>query len=303
MLIATIEQYLSIRRALGFQLLDSERRLRAFAAFAGSQGEEHIRSVSVVAWAREAPSPHARYIWYRDVKRFARFAHGEDPRHEVPTGEPFPSRWVRPLPYIYSTEEVARMIDGATALKATYPLKHAIVATLIGLIAATGLRITEALRLKIGDVHQDGYLAIRKTKFRKSRLVPLHATVVQALESYLEQRRQVVGVNDHLFVSIAGKALPYPTFLRWFHQTQRAAGIPTRQGRLPRIHDLRHAFATRVLEQCTGDATAVSRHQLALSTYLGHAAVENTYWYLEATPELMAGMASAAEALMWEVER
>ena len=299
MLIDAVEHYLSIRRVLGYRLADSERRLRLFTAFATSRGEDHVRGLTALDWAREASSPHERHVRYRDVRRFARFAHGEDPRHEIPRGDPFPSRWVRPLPYIYSAGEVSRMISAVATLEATYPLKRVVVATIIGLIAATGLRVGEALRLRLGDVHPAGYLAVRLTKFRKSRLVPLHSTTVEALDTYLRRRRRVAGLDDHLFVSIKGGQLPYPTLLMWFHQAQRAADIPERQGRLPRIHDLRHTFATRALERCADGTEAISRHRLALPTYLGHATVESSYWYIEATPELMTGMADTAEKLMW----
>ena len=169
---------------------------------------------------------------------------------------------------------------------------------LFGLIAATGLRVSEAINLRLGDVLPGGVLHIRETKFYKSRLVPLHATVAQALDRYLDVRRRYAGSDDHLFLSIEGKALHYSTVRCAFLRILGLAKIAPDRARRPRIHDLRHSFATRVLEQCDTKRNQVARHFVALSTYLGHAEIAHTYWYLEATPELMTGIAAAAEALI-----
>ena len=145
---------------------------------------------------------------------------------------------------------------------------------------------------------------IRETKFYKSRLVPLHATVVEALDRYLDLRGRFAGSDDHLFLSMEGSALAYSTvkcaFRSHLAAREHRAGRGTRR---PRIHDLRHSFATRVLEQCGTKREAVARHFVALSTYLGHAEIAHTYWYLQATPELMTDIAAAAEALVTEVAR
>jgi integrase len=169
--------------------------------------------------------------------------------------------------------------------------------TLIGLIAATGLRIAEALTLHIDDVTADG-LVIRETKFQKSRLLPLHETVRRELDKYMTARRGGLG-DSVLFVSGAGRPLPYNSVRYVFLTLLDRTGLRgTNAGRDPRIHDLRHTFAVRSLEQCGHDRMAIARHIVALSTYLGHAHVTDTYWYLQATPVLMGQIAEAGEALL-----
>ena len=168
---------------------------------------------------------------------------------------------------------------------------------MFALLAATGLRVSEALALKIDDVTDDGLL-IRATKFHKSRLVPLHETVRRALERYLALRAGLGAVDPALFLSPAGTAIRYPTVIAIFLSLIRSLGLhpgPGRRG--PRLHGLRHTFAVRSLEQCAGNRQAVARHMTALSTYLGHTHVSDTYWYLEATPLLMAQIAASGEAL------
>jgi integrase/recombinase XerD len=171
-------------------------------------------------------------------------------------------------------------------------------ATLLGLIAATGLRVSEALDLRLDDVLPDGVLGIRQTKFGKSRLVPLHPTVVEALGRYLERRRRLAVTDDHVFLSAGNRRISSSMVSYTFRRVRRLAGIAPARPRPPRIHDLRHTFATRALEQCSTRREAVARHFVALATYLGHADIVHTYWYLEATPELMTHIAVAAERLV-----
>lgn len=169
--------------------------------------------------------------------------------------------------------------------------------TLIGLIAATGLRVSEALDLRFSDVLPDGVLQIRRTKFGKSRLVPLHPTAATALSRYLEVRRQLAVTDDHLSLSAGNRRIGSSMVEYTFRRIRHLAGIAPARTRPPRIHDLRHTVATRALEQCPTGRAAVARHFVALATYLGHSDIKYTYWYLEATPELMTGLATAAEAL------
>jgi integrase len=171
-------------------------------------------------------------------------------------------------------------------------------ATLFGLLASTGMRIAEALALRLEDVTIDG-LVVRETKFQKSRLLPLHPTTRRALEGYLIVRSKLAPAVDALFVSTGEKPLPYNTVRGTFLHLLHLAGMRgANLGRDPRIHDLRHTFAVRSLEGCTHERDAVSHHILALSTYLGHAHVTDTYWYLQATPILMGQIAEASEALL-----
>lgn len=297
MLITPVERYISLRQTLGFRLRDLSFNLRAYARFADGRGEAHVRTATASEWAAQASSPHARYIRLRDVARLARFLHAEDPAHEVPPNLLYaPLR--RRLPYIYTPQEIAQLVQAAGRLRESYPLRREIYGTMLGLIAATGLRISEALNLRFDDVLPDGVLQIRCTKFGKSRMVPLHPTVVKALHQYLERRRRLAVTDDHVFLSAGNRRISTSMADYTFRRMLRLAGIPPSRTRRPRIHDLRHTFATRALEQCSTRREAVARHFVALATYLGHADIAHTYWYLEATPELMASVAAASEALI-----
>ena len=297
MLIAHAERYISLRQTLGFKLKDLSGNLSAFARFAVDRGDTHIRVATAVDWATEAPSPHTRYIRLRDVARLARFLHAEDPIHEVPTN-PFYAPTRRRLPYIYTPAEIVQLLEGAGRLRRSYPFRRQVYGTLLGLIAATGLRISEALDLRFCDVLPDGVLQIRRTKFGKSRLIPLHPTAVKALAQYLEQRRRLAITDDHVFLSAGNRRISSSMVEYTFRRIRRLAGIAPSRTCPPRIHDLRHTFATRALERCSTRREAVARHFVALSTYMGHTDIAHTYWYLEATPELMTSIAAAAEALI-----
>jgi integrase/recombinase XerD len=296
MLIDHVERYLSLRQALGFRLRELSRSLQAFAQFAADRGDTHIRAATAVAWATEASSASARHVRLRSVVNLARFLHAEDPIHEVPPNL-FPAPKQRPVPYIYTPEEITRLVGAAGELRETYPLRRTVYGTLIGLIAATGLRVSEALDLRFCDLLPEGVLQIRRAKFDKSRLVPLHPTAATALDRYLQARRQLAVTDDHLFLSAGNRRIGSSTVESTFRRMCRLAGIAPARTRAPRIHDLRHTVATRALEQCPTDREAVARHFVALATYLGHTDITHTYWYLEATPELMTGLAEAAEAL------
>jgi integrase/recombinase XerD len=186
----------------------------------------------------------------------------------------------------------------ANRLRRSYPLRRQVYGTLLGLLAATGLRISEALDLRFHDVLPDGVLQIRRTKFGKNRLVPLHPTTAKALANYLEQRRRLAVTDDHVFLSAGNQRISSSMVEYTFHRILRLADIAPSRKRPPRIHDVRHTFATRALEQCSTRREAVARHFVALATYMGHTDIAHTYWYLEATPELMTGIAAAAEALI-----
>ncbi len=203
------------------------------------------------------------------VRRFTRLVQGEDSRHEIPPPGVFGVRPRRRTPYIFSPGEIQALVDAAAALGPRYSLRPRAYVTLLGLIAATGLRISEALALQLGDITGAGLL-VRETKFRKSRLVPLHPTTRAALDTYLRARAKHAGADDAVFLSEWHTRMTYPTVLATFLSLVRRMGIHPGPGKPgPRIHDLRHTFAVRSLEQCTGDRDTVARHALALSTYLG----------------------------------
>ncbi|MGH9408867.1 MAG: tyrosine-type recombinase/integrase [Vicinamibacterales bacterium] len=294
------DRYIALRRVLGFKLRKAARHLQSFARFAADRGDTRIRAATAVAWAATVPTPDTRDRRLGDVARFARFLHAEDTAHEMPRADLFAVRKTRPIPYIYTRDELVRILDAAAELRRQRPnpLRRQLYVTLFGLIAATGLRVSEALALRLDDVLPGGILHIRETKFCKSRLVPLHETAVEALDRYLDARRRLAGTDDHLFPSVKQKALVSSTVNYTFRCLLRRANIAPDRQRQPRIHDLRHTFATRVLEQCGAGRGAVARHFVALSTYLGHVDIKQTYWYLQATPELMADIADAAEVLV-----
>jgi integrase/recombinase XerD len=301
MLSEDADRYIALRRVLGYKLAKAARHLQAFARFAAERGETKIRGATVLAWAAQAGRTQgARATYLADVTLFARFLNAEDPRHQVPPRNPYTMRTSRPMPYIYTPDEIARILDAAGELRRQKPnpLRRQIYVTLLGLIAATGLRVSEAFSLRLDDLWPNGVLHIRETKFRKSRLVPLHPTVVNALNRYLTERRRLAGSCEYLFPSCRHRALCSAAVNYTFHCLLRRANIAPDRKRRPRIHDLRHTFATRALEQCGAERGAVGRHFVALSTYLGHVDIQQTYWYLQATPELMTDIAAAAETLV-----
>ena len=297
MLIAHVERYLSLRQTLGYKLRETSANLRAFAKFANHRGDTLVRASTAVDWATEAPSPHARHVRLRNVAHLARFLHAEDPTHEVPSN-PFHTSTRRRLPYIYKRGEIVQLVGAASRLRESYPLRRQVYMTILGLIAATGLRISEALDLRLYDSLPDGVLQIRRSKFGKSRLLPLHPTAASALDRYLEQRRRLAVTDDHVFLSAGNQRIASSTVEYTFRRIRRLAGITATRTRPPRLHDLRHTFATRALEQCSTRREAVARHFVALATYMGHTDIAHTFWYLEATPELMIDIAAAAEALI-----
>ncbi len=295
MLIDHVERYIALRRATGFKLTDPERVLRSFARYARERGEDHVRAECARVWAAESRSQLERHRRLGTVVRFAEFLHAEDPLHEIPPRDLFRTRQVRSTPYIFSDAEIARLIATAAKLPPVGSLRPRTFSTLFGLMAVTGLRRKEAIELRLSDFTGDG-LHIRQTKFRKSRFVPLHSSAIAQVVGYLEARRLVSAETDHLFVSLRGRQLVGHTALRTFHKVCEEAGIGrTPTGALPRLHDLRHSFTVRALQRCLVSRDQVNRHMLALTTYLGHARVESTYWYLESTPQLLHDIACAFE--------
>jgi integrase/recombinase XerD len=299
MLIDDIGRYLALRRSLGFKLEQSGKYLGSFVAFAAARGERHIRAQTAIEWAQTSTAG-ARYNRLRDIARAARFLHAEDAGHEIPPTDIFARSKNKLIPYIFTPNDLRRLLDAAVELDRHqyYAVQQQRYAMLFGLIAATGLRVSEALDLRLGDILPDGVLHIRETKFRKSRLVPLHASVRGALDRYLALRRDFVGLVDCLFLSARGRRLSYPVVNKAFREIIRHADVAPGRMRRPRIHDLRHTFATRVLEQCGAGRVAIARHAVALMTYMGHSDLRYTYWYLQATPELMTEIAAAAETLV-----
>jgi len=293
-MIAAVESYLAVRRATGFTLSNAEYLLRSFASFASDQGQTHIRTATAIAWASQAESLAQRHTRYQTVCHFAQYLRVEDPRHESPPENHFGYRKTRRVPHIYSRDEIKSLILAATKLPSSDSLLPKTYAALISLLAATGLRISEALHLLVSDIIPDGLL-IRKTKFQKTRLVPLHDTAVVGLGCYLACRRAAHRGGDHVFISDEGKPLVYSTVHGVFRTVVKSAGLKLVGGRWPRIHELRHTLAVRALESSPTGRQRIGQHMLALATYLGHVNINATYWYLETTPELLRDIAVVAE--------
>jgi integrase len=217
----------------------------------------------------------------------------EDSRHELPPPNHFGYRKSRRVPHIYSRAEIDGLVLAATRLPSSDSLLPKTYAALISLLAATGLRISEALHLLVSDITSDGLL-IRRTKFQKTRLVPLHPTAVTGLARYLTHRQARCG-GDHVFISDEGQPLVYWKVHSVFRALLKSAGIKPSGGRWPRIHELRHTLAVRALESSPTGRQRIGQHMLALATYLGHVNINATYWYLETTPELLLDIAVVAE--------
>lgn len=291
--------YLSLRRAAGFKLDTVEKYLQSYVNFSTSQGDTHVVGKTVIEWAAKARSEDSRAQRLEHLIRFARFVRAEDPRHEIPSDHVFCRRRHRRTPCILTDQEVARLLCEAGNLGPRGSLRPHTYRTIFGLLASTGLRISEALRLRFDDITPDG-LIIRETKFKKSRLVTLHETVAKALDAYLTLRRRRASIDPHIFVSHRGGGrLHYDIVATTFREVLNAAGIPERpDGSVPRLHGLRHRFAVKALQACPDSRDRATRHMLALSTHLGHARMESTYWYLESTPSLMTDIAVACEAFL-----
>ncbi len=284
-----LADYLTMRRALGYKLDKTERLLGQFVAFAEDRGEVHIRTETALAWATQPVGAAA--IWYSrrlaEVRLFARHLHGLDPRTEVPPADLLPARNRRATPYLYTQQEISDLMRATTILRGSHV--QATYRTLIGILAATGMRVGEAIGLDDDDfdaIH--GRLTVRKGKFGKSRELPLHPTTVAELDDYLRRgdRPRQAG-TPALLINSAGRRLRYgnvqPTFQKLLHHCGIAPRSTTCR---PRIHDLRHSFAVNTIvdDYRTGDPGS----RLAiLSTYLGHADPGGTYWYLSAAPELL----------------
>ena len=292
-----VDAYLVLLRTAGFAMTNAEYLLNSFAVFAAARGESHVCTRTAIDWAAHGPSVAQRDARLKAVCRFARAMRIEDPRHEQPPANYFGARKKRRLPHIYSAQDLDCLIVAALQLRPEGSLRPQTYATLIALLAVTGLRISEALKLNMADITPDGLL-IRETKFRKTRLVPLRDTAVAGLAYYLQQRRPHSS-DDPVFIDCHGRRLRYQTVKDTFDRLVSRAGIRTGHGsRQPRLHDLRHTFAVRALQASPPGRDGIGRHMVALATYLGHVNISSTYWYLEASADLMHDIAAAGEGFL-----
>ena len=286
-----LRDYLALQRGLGYKYVHQERTLTNFILFMERRESTVITTKLALEWATQSPGKHASWaILLTDVRGFARHLHNTEPHTEIPPAGLIP-RSGRTHPYLYSDTEIQALLAAALALPPKRGLRRWTYHCLFGLLAVTGLRISEALALKRDDTDlEEGILTIRGTKFGKSRLVTIHPSTQQVLLDYV-QRRDLHLVHPRspyfLVAERGGKLLPqyvYPVFLNLSRQTGlRAATAHTG----PRLHDFRHRFAVATLLDWYRSGQDVDNLMPVLSTYLGHSCIRDTYWYLSACPELM----------------
>jgi integrase/recombinase XerD len=290
------EQYLQLRRDLGYKLRETGRRLEDFVAFAEREGASHVTTDLALRWAQQ-PAGVQPATWasrLRIVRRFALWLNAADRRTEVPPPGLLPGRYLRKRPYIYSDAEIRDLIRAAGQLASAAGLKGRTYATLFGLLAVTGMRVSEVVALDREDVDLDeGILRIRRTKFGKSRLVAVHDSTRQVLAEYARERDRIVRrpAAPAFFLSEGGDRVTACAARFNFAKVSRQVGLraPTagRHGRGPRLHDMRHRFAVCTLLEWYRAGIDVEREIPKLATYLGHVHANETYWYIEAVPELL----------------
>jgi len=289
--------YLATRRALGTQLRWPEASLRAFVEFAEAEGAEFVTTELAMRWALKPPgvqrATHARRLAI--VRGFAVWLQATDVRTEVPPKGLLPARHRRPAPHIYADQEIIDLMAAASRLRSSTGLRAATFRTLIGLLASAGLRPGEGLKLDVDDVNLvGGILTVRESKFGKSRFVPIENSVRAALADYGTFRDTVRPRRDSpaFLVTERGARLRENTVGNTFAALCVAVGLRppgqrNRRGRGPRLGDLRHSFATRRLVAWYRAGLDVDRLMPRLATYLGHVSVAQTYWYIQAVPELL----------------
>jgi integrase/recombinase XerD len=299
-----LEDYLAVRRSLGFDLSFSARVLRRFTAFADREGIDHITVDLFLRW-KAVFGKADNNTWSTRlgmVRVFARWLQAHDRRTEVPPAGLIAGKPRRARPYIYSDEEVVAIVTRAASLSSRYQLRGWTCATLFGLIAATGLRINEALQLDDDDVDLDaGVITVKRSKNGRARFVPIAASTVDRLRIYRLERMRLLGAsagaffrNDNGHRLRDGKAR-YNFAVVSQELGLREAQRFCRNGRGPRIHDLRHTFAVRTITAWYRNGLDPDREMSKLSTYLGHARPQDTYWYIEAVPELLRLASDRAE--------
>ena len=298
MLLEQVERYVTFKRNLGFKYETELSMLRCFATWAMQRGDRFfVRIKTVLEWSSMTESSNHRCRRLRTVRLMALWLHAEDSRHEVPHPDAAGrNNNLRRTPHLLSAEQIRMITDAALQLPPTGSIRPQTYHYMIGLIAATGLRRSEACRLRLEDLTEDG-LIIRQTKFGKSRLVALHPTTRQALTDYLALDCRPAFYSDSLFVLHTGRAPAPVTLSAVFTKLARQVGLRSAKGRSgPILHDLRHVFAVNSLASAIAtDRERISRHMLALSTYMGHVSVASTYWYLEASPQLLRQIADVAQ--------
>lgn len=294
-----VADYLQVRRALGFQLKGPASILSRYLAFLDARGEASVTVDNALAFAQADPGLTARGKALRmsAIRCFARWATAVDPQVQVPPARLLPARPTRPAPFLYTPAQIADLLTAADRLAP--PMLAASMRTLIGLMAATGLRTGEALGLQASDWDRPAGVLTVTGKYAKTRALPVHPSVASALDDHLEERR-TLGMLETcplLLVSVTGRQLRSGTVHPVFRDLTRRTGIATESPACrPRLHDLRHTFAVNTMLDAYRDERSDPAATLAvLSTWLGHADPKDTYWYLTGTAELMAAAAARAQ--------
>ncbi len=292
-----LQEYLELRRGLGFKMREAAVLLPRFVAFMVERRAPSITTRLALEWVEQAttvrPAERARRLVF--VRGFARHRSATDPLTEIPSASLMPYRTSRARPYLYSEQDVRLLLAAALQMPTRWPstpLRPWVFHCLLGLLSVTGLRISEALDLKLEDVDLDqAVLTIRAAKFGRSRLVPLHPSTFTVLARYLRRRKKYLAPSrsDYVFVSNRGTRLDGGRVRKAFYALSRRIGLRAPGARNgPRLHDFRHRFAVRVLTHWYESGEDPARRLPVLSTYLGHVYVAGTYWYLSDAPELMA---------------
>jgi integrase/recombinase XerD len=299
----SLEEYLNIRRKLGFKLQRAGELLHDFVLYAEKEGLSFITTELALRWATQPIDCQPAWLASRlsIVRGFAQYQSAIDPRTEVPAHELLPFRYHRRLPYIYSNDEIERLIKAAQQLQSPLGLRSATYSMVFGLLAVTGMRISEPIGLTLQDVDlMNGMLTVRQTKFGKSRLIPIHPSTQKLLQQYERLRARIFPKpgTESFFISEQGTRLTDCTVRNTFVKLSRQIGLRgPHDSHGPRLHDFRHSFATKTLLAWYRNGMNLDRHMLELSTYLGHARVSDTYWYLSAVPELMQLAANRLEQI------
>jgi integrase/recombinase XerD len=279
-----VEEYLRLRRALGFGLVREGRMLAGFAAYLEQQGTAAITAEHAITWAQLPQNVHPG-LWTQRltaVRGFAAWLRLTEPATEIPPKGVFPGQGRRPAPFIFSQGDITRMTAACSRIRPAF--RSATCTALFGLIAVTGIRISEALSIPAGGIDLDaGLLPVRPAKSRCERVLPLHPSTVEALAEYDELRSRRHPAAATFFVSLRGTRLCHTPVMNAFREACAGAGIPGR----PRIHDLRHSLAVTALLEWYRSGENVDGQIPALQGYLGHVSPEGTYWYISAVPELM----------------
>jgi integrase/recombinase XerD len=284
-----VQDYLRLRRALGFKLRVEGHVLPQLVSYLTAAGASTVTADLAIAWAGLPQGTKPITLAHRlgAARGFAKYLQTIDPTAQVPPSGIWPTSNPRPAPYLWSKTDIARLLDAARDL--TPPLRAATYETLLGLLAVCGMRVGEALHLTREDVDlRSGVLLIRDAKFDRERLVPLHPTATERLRAYAARREQArrVPTSSAFFVSGTGAELTYSAVHNSFVELTTGLGLRTAQVQ-PRMHDLRHSFAVQTLLDWYRAGVDVNGQMIVLSTYLGHVHPAGTYWYLSAAPELM----------------